>query len=159
MALIETDDGRTWTCRFCETKVPVGEVQCPTCQQTIYDSFGGRRPEVELDPMEALRKSALPGGGHFALKQGITAVTILALTVISLAMGIYLIVVGVTTFGALLTFVGLTVWMLAAHDAFRMASGHTDEIFLKPRVLSFAMGAWFIVVILAVRSAQQAISS
>ena len=152
------NETKTWSCRFCETRVPVGQVQCPTCQQTIYDSFGGQPPEVDLDPVEALRRSMLPGGGHFALQQGITATTILALTVISIGMGLYLLISGVFAYGALLIVIGLTLWLLAAHDAFRMASGHPEEVLLRPRVLSIIMGAWFIIVIGAVRSAQQVIN-
>lgn len=86
------------------------------------------------------------------------ATTILIITLISLGMGVYLLVQGAVGFGATLTFIGLTVWMLAAHDAFRMASGHKDEIFLRPRVLSVVMGIWFLVVVAAARAARQVIS-
>jgi hypothetical protein len=160
LALLDDHDHRdkTWTCRFCDTKVPVGEVQCPACQQSIYDSFGARAPAVELDPTDALRRSILPGGGHFALNQSITGATILIITLISVAMGVYLLLSGLVAFGAALTFIGLTLWMLAAHDAFRAASGHGDEIFLRPRVLSVVMGVWFLVVIAAARAAQQVLN-
>ena len=58
----------------------------------------------------------------------------------------YLLSTGLVTYGSLLTFIGLTIWMLAAHDAFRIASGHGDEIFLRPRALSIVMGIWFMIV-------------
>ena len=160
LALLEVGDDstdKTWTCRFCETRVPVGQVQCPACQQTIYDSFGGRPPAVEVDPMDALRRSALPGGGHFLLQQSLIGGAILVLTIISVAMGIYLLVAGVTGAGAALTFMGMTLWMLAAHDAFRIASGHGDEIFLRPRVISVVAVVWFVLVIWAAVQAQRVI--
>ena len=101
LALLESgDEPKTWTCRFCDTRVPVGLVHCTTCQQSIYDSFGGQTPEVELDPMDALRRSLLPGGGHYALKQGLTATTILIITFISLGMGLYLLISGEVAYGA-----------------------------------------------------------
>ncbi len=156
LALLEDDAGpQTWRCRFCDTDVPVGQVQCPVCQQSIYDSFGGKPETVEVDPTDALRRSILPGGGHFVLQQGLLAATILALTVISLGMGVYLLVIGVTVLGAFLTFIGLTIWMLAAHDAYRIASGQADDIFLRPRVLSVIAGVWFILVIAAAVQAQR----
>ena len=159
LALLESgDEAKTWTCRFCDTQVPVGLVQCTTCQQSIYDSFGGQTPEIELDPIYALRRSLLPGGGHYALKQGLTATTILIITFISFGMGLYLLISGEVAYGGMLTFVGMTMWMLAAHDAFRMASGHGDDIFLRPRVLSIVMGVWFVLIVAAARSAQQVLS-
>ncbi len=159
LALIEDDEApdQTWTCRFCETVVPVEEVECPVCQQTIYDSFGQKPPSVELDPQTALRRSILPGGGHFALKQSIIASTILALTAISIGMGVYFLAKGVIRFGAALTFIGMTIWMLAAHDAYRVASGTPDEIFLRPRTLSIVTGVWFVIIVAAVVSAQPVI--
>jgi ribosomal protein L40E len=103
----EEEDTKLWTCRFCDTKNPVGSDYCTACQQPIYHSFGGQPAAVEVEPMDALRRSAVPGGGLILLKQGILGGTILALTVISLIAGVYLLRLGVVAYGAALVFVGL----------------------------------------------------
>ena len=151
----EGNGSKTWTCSFCDTKVPVGLDHCTACQRPIFDSFGGRPPTVDVDPGEALRRSLLPGGGHILLNQAVLGVTIMVLTIISLGMGIYLLRSGAVPFGAGLVFVGLTLWMLAAHDAFRIASGHADEVFLRPRVVSIVAGVWFLLIIAAAVQTQR----
>ena len=151
----EGSTDETWTCRFCEAEVSMDQIDCPVCGHTIYESFGGSAPTIDVEPMEALRRSALPGGGHFLVDEGLIGGLIMALTAISLAMGIYLSIIGVVAFGVALIFTALVLWALAAHDAFRIASGAADQIFLRPRVLSVVAGLWFILVVAAAVGAQR----
>lgn len=142
---------------FCDTVVPVETTECPVCHQSIYDSFGGREPAETVDPRTALTWSAIPGGGHVKVGQALLGVTIGFLSVISLVFGVVLVVSRRVPWGAAQIFMGIVLWGVAAHDAYRFAEGDTGQVLLRPRVLSVVAGIWFIILIAAAVSAQSAI--
>jgi hypothetical protein len=139
---------------FCDTVVPVEQAECPACHQSIFDSFGGGEAGPGVDPKEALRWSAIPGGGHFKAGQGLLGLTIGLLSLVSLVFGIVLVFSRRVPWGAAQIFIGVLLWAIAANDAYRYAQGDTDQVLLRPRVLSIVAGLWFIILVAAAISAQ-----
>ncbi len=152
-----TPSGATWTCKFCDTVVPVEETECPACHQSVYDSFGGGDDRIKVEPKVALSWSAIPGGGHFKVGQGVLGLTIGILSVVSLVFGTVLVISRRIPWGAAQLFIGILLWGIAAHDAYRYAEGDTGQVMLRPRILSMVAGLWFVILIAAAISAQGAI--
>jgi len=141
---------------FCDTAVPVEQSECPVCHQSIYDSFGGGK-QAGVDPNVVLRWSAIPGGGHFKVGQGLLGFTIGLLSLVSLVFGVVLVMSRRVPWGAAQIFIGILLWAIAANDAFRFAQGNTSQVMLRPRILSVVAGVWFIILVAAAISAQGAI--
>lgn len=149
---------QTWTCAFCDTAVVIGETECPVCHQTIYDSFGARDgATLDVSTTDALRWSAVPGGGHVRVGQAILGVAIGVLVVISFVAGFLLVTGGRSAFGVVLVFAGVATWVTSAHDAYRFAQGSVDETLLRPRVVSIIGGVVFMIIVAAAVSARSAI--
>lgn len=133
------------------------QTECPACHQSIYDSFGGAESEPDVDPKAALTWSAIPGGGHFKVGQGMLGFTIGLLSLVSLVFGIVLVISQRVPWGTAQIFIGILLWAIAANDAYRYAQGDTEQVLLRPRVLSIVAGLWFVILIAAAVSAQGAI--
>jgi len=153
------DQRKTWRCRFCDTRVEVEEVSCPVCQQSVYDSFG-RDTETgpKVDPAVALKWSLIPGGGHGKVGQGVLGVAIGLGVLISVGFGLVMVRSGRISYGAALTFIGLGTWLASAHDVLRITRNETDEVLLRPRIISVITGVMFMIVIGAAVSAQPVIN-
>ncbi len=153
------DDRRTWQCRFCETRVALTETECPACQQSIYDTFGGSEAgPPPIDQAAALRWAAAPGAAHIRLGQGILGVSIGLAILISAGFGMLVMTSGKVAHGSLLVFIALTTWLASIHDVFRITRNEPDEVLLRPRVISVLAGVVFMVIVAASVSAQSVIS-
>lgn len=127
------------------------------CHQSVYDSFGGGEDGINVEPKLALSWALIPGGGHFKVGQGILGLTIGILSLVSLVFGTVLVISRRVPWGAGQLFIGILLWGIAAHDAYRYAEGDTGQVMLRPRILSIVAGLWFVILIAAAVSAQGAI--
>ena len=154
-----SDSRQVWQCRFCDTQVSVEETTCPVCQQSIYDSFG-RETDTgpSVAPDVALRWSALPGAGHFRVGQGVLGSAIALVITIGVVFGVTMLTSGRTAHGSGLVFMAVGIWLASVHDVYRISRNETDEILLRPRVISVIAGVIFMVIIAAAVSAQPAIN-
>lgn len=142
---------RRWACKVCDTQNPLEESVCSACGTSIFESFGGAAEETaKADPREAMLRSVLfPGLGHARVGQSLLGVAIGGLTVMALIFGLSLVLSGETTYGAVVLLIAVGVWVVAALDTIRFATGATDSVWLKPRVVTALVGAVTIAVILA----------
>lgn len=146
--------GGTWTCSVCGTTNPLTESSCSACGSSIFEAF---RPhdDRDIDPRRALlRGLLLPGLGHKTAGQTLLGLSIGALVAVSAALGVLLISMGVTSAGLLLVLVGVGVWAIGALDAYRWATGQSDEIVLRPRVLTAIVGAVLLILIIVAVTTQ-----
>jgi hypothetical protein len=142
----------TWVCSVCEVTNPLEVEECPACGTSIFRSFGAEVEEqVRVDPQKALLRSVVfPGLGHAYAKQGLLGSAIGGLVLMSLGFGVGLVATGVGSFGWPLILLTIAVWVAAAFDAFRIASGQAmDSVLLRPRVVTALVGMVMVVVILA----------
>lgn len=141
----------TWVCTVCDTANPLDDQQCSACGTSIFTVFGAEEEEQkEVDPQRALLRSIMfPGLGHAIAGQGLLGSAIGGLTLMALGFGIALAATQAGSFGWPLLLLALGIWVAAAFDAFRIASGGTDIIFLRPRVVTALVGLVMSVVVLA----------
>jgi ribosomal protein L40E len=141
----------SWVCPVCETPNPLEAQECSACGTSIYTAFGATDDEkVQVDPQQALFRSVMfPGLGHAYAKQGLLGSAIGGLTLMALGFGIALVAIGVGTFGWPLVLLALGIWVAAAFDAFRIASGQSGGLLLRPRIITALVGSVMIEVILA----------
>lgn len=141
----------TWVCTVCDTANPLEDQQCSACGTSIFTVFGAEEEEQkEVDPQRALLRSIMfPGLGHAIAGQGLLGSAIGGLTLMALGFGIALAATQAGSFGWPLLLLALGIWVAAAFDAFRIASGGTDIIFLRPRVVTALVGLVMSVVVLA----------
>jgi len=141
-----------WTCSVCENTNPLTESLCSVCGASIFDAFKEPPPEPR-DPRRALiRGLVVPGLGHFYARQALLGVSVAALALIGVVLGIVLIQHGVKLAGLGLVLLGVAVWLTGALDAYRWARQEPDEILLRPRVLTAIMAVVLIVLIAAAMS-------
>ncbi|MGH2702060.1 MAG: hypothetical protein ACRDJ2_09840 [Actinomycetota bacterium] len=127
-------DGITWTCKECDTANPFDAQECSVCGTP----FGAllREPEPERptrDPNAvALISLFFPGAGHGylglwgqAIARAIVSAWVMLVTIVAGVQG----GVGFMTF--LFGAIAFGLWLVAAHDAYREATGATGEVLLK----------------------------
>ncbi len=141
----------TWVCTVCDTANPLEDQQCSACGTSIFTVFGaGEEEQKEVDPQRALLRSIMfPGLGHAIAGQGLLGSAIGGLTLMALGFGIALAATQAGSFGWPLLFLAFGIWVAAAFDAYRIAGGGTDVIFLRPRVVTALVGLVMSVVVLA----------
>ncbi|MFZ0492890.1 MAG: zinc ribbon domain-containing protein [Acidimicrobiia bacterium] len=145
----------SWTCGVCGRVNPLAESTCSTCGSTIFDAFKEAPPEPR-DPGKALiRGLVAPGLGHVFARQPLLGMSVGALTLIGIALGIVLMVHRVMLAGLALALMGGGVWVAGALDAYRWARNEPDEVLLRPRVLTVIMAVMFIVLVAAAVSARR----
>jgi len=147
-------DGGSWTCSVCGRVSPLVESTCSACGATIFDAFREAPPEPR-NPVQALiRGLVAPGLGHVFARQVLLGVSVAALTLIGIVLGVVLMVHGVVLAGVALVLMGVGVWLVGAIDSYRWAENKPDEVVLRPRVLTVIMAVMFIVLIAAAFSAR-----
>jgi ribosomal protein L40E len=139
-----TEEGIKWVCQTCSTLNDLDVFACTVCGATFADQV---RPKVERparDPSKAALFSLFfPGAGHAyvgmwgqAVARGVLSTWVLLVALVgildndvpgSLAMA--------TVFGL----VGLALWVIAAHDAFREATNDTGRVLLRGRRFLFVV--------------------
>lgn len=141
----------TWVCTVCDTANPLEDQQCSACGTSIFTVFGAENGEQKkADPQRALLRSIMfPGLGHAIAGQGLLGSAIGGLTLMALGFGIALAATRAGSFGWPLLLLALGIWVAAGFDAFRIAGGGTDVIFLRPRVVTALVGLVMSVVVLA----------
>jgi len=140
-----------WVCTVCDTANPLEDQQCSACGTSIFTVFGAEDEEkTEVDPQRALLRSIMfPGLGHAIAGQGLLGSAIGGLALMALGFGIALAATQAGSFGWPLLLLALGIWVAAAFDAFRIASGEADVVFLRPRVVTALVGLVMSVVVLA----------
>lgn len=143
-------DARTWTCRVCDNANPVEASTCSACQTSIFDVFGAGEADTAITPRAAAAWSLLvPGWGHARAGQGLLGAAIGGVFVLSAVFGAALWQSGLSGFGVALVLTALGLYLLAALDAFRWASGQSEETLLRPVVVKTVTAVVVVVVIAA----------
>ncbi len=143
-------DARTWTCRVCDTANPVEASACSACHTSIFDVFGGGDAQAVITPGAAVAWSLLvPGWGHARAGQGLLGAAIGGVVVLSAVFGAALWQTGMSGFGIALVLAAVGVYLVAALDAFRWASGQAEETLLRPAVVKTVTAVVLVVVIVA----------
>jgi ribosomal protein L40E len=144
--------GAKWICPTCDTSNPVELSACAACGTSIFAAY--TTPE-QADPKQALVRGLLvPGLGHHAARQGLLGAAIGLLVVVTILFGVMLISTGARGPGWGLVLFGVAVWLVGALDAFRIARDETEDVLLRPRVVSVLAGIVVLVLIGVSISAQ-----
>lgn len=155
--------GTTWACRMCETPNPLAADICEVCGSSFADTMRPPGPQVTGDPNQAALYSLFwPGAGHAYLGQwgqavarGIMSAWVLVVTAFLLfgAAGGGIVKVFALFFGLAAT----ALWLVAAHDAHREASGQHSMVILQGRrylyVTGTLMGLLFLMLVAAATAA------
>jgi hypothetical protein len=143
-----------WTCTVCGSVNPLTESDCSVCGSSIFEAFKPEPPEPVDARTAMLRSLFLPGLGHAFARQPLLGVSVGALVLVSLALGVVLLVLGVMLAGVALVLIGLGAWGVGVVDAYHWARGETDQVVLRPRVLTVVV-AVVLMVLIAVAVATQ----
>lgn len=127
-------DGITWTCKECDTANPFDSQDCSVCGTP----FGAllRDPERERptrDPNTvALISLFFPGAGHGylglwgqAISRGIVSAWVMLVAIVAGVQG------GIGLMSLMFGAIAFVLWLVAANDAYREATGASGEILLK----------------------------
>lgn len=155
-----TNEGIVWTCTRCDTENPIDEPECSVCGTLLSELMLPQGPERPArDPGTAAMLSLfLPGAGHAYIGewgQGIAraimqAFVVLVAVLTAIQAGVNWVVL---IFGA----AALALWMVAAHDAYREASGEPRSALLYGRRFMWVvMGLLMLLMLAVVLSAFQA---
>ncbi len=150
---VPDSEGPSWTCRTCDTSNPLVVDRCSVCGKSIYDNYGGDatvRPQIATG--KATRWALIPGFGHAKTGNGVHGLTIGLLVAFTLAAGIAFLVSGESVVGGVLVLAALVLWAVSVVDAGQLAQGNTEQILLKPRVLTVAAGIIVTICIVVVMS-------
>ena len=143
-AFTVTEDGVRWECRKCGTDNPIELDACAVCGASFSDAI---RPQDEpgrprRDPNAvALVSLFWSGAGHAYLGLWGQAV---ARGVIGLWLAAVVVFVGVqrgpaTALPLLFGVIAFALWLIAAHDAYREATGASSAVILKPRYFLYVV--------------------
>lgn len=140
-----------WVCTACDRSNPLEAQECSACGTSIFAAFGAADEEkLEVDPQRALLRSVIfPGLGHALAGQGLLGAAIGGVTLMALGFGITLAATQVGSYGWPLILLAGGIWVAAALDSFRIASGAEDALLLRPRVVTALVGLVVVVVIMA----------
>lgn len=127
-------EGITWACKWCEARNSLVEQRCSVCGASFGEILKEEKLQVARDPgTVALISLFLPGAGHAYMGQWGQAV---ARAVISLWAVLVCLFAGVQGGRGMLLaivfgFIAFALWVIAAHDAFREASGSPTLALIK----------------------------
>lgn len=127
-------EGITWACKWCEAKNPLAEQRCSVCGAGFGEILKEEKLQVARDPgTVALLSLFFPGAGHAYMGQWGQAVARAVLSLWALLVCFFAGVQGGK--GMLLAVVfgiiAFALWVIAAHDAFRDASGSPALTLIK----------------------------
>ncbi len=154
-AFTVSDEGVTWRCPNCDSDNAIEDMACRVCGTPFAAAVGAEETKarrVESDPNTvALASLFFPGAGHayMGLWGQAVARAILSLWAIGLtfAMG----VAGSTVFAGLVGMIAFGLWAVAAHDAYRIATGDEGAILLNTTARYLGVvGALLILPIMAI---------
>jgi hypothetical protein len=127
-------EGITWACKWCETRNPLAEQTCSVCGAGFGEILKEEKQQVARDPgTVALVSLFLPGAGHAYLGQWGQAVARAVISLWALLVCFFAGVQGgrgmllAVVFGV----IAFSLWVIAAHDAFREASGSPALALIK----------------------------
>jgi len=128
----------TWTCRLCENPNPLSANTCEVCGSTFADTMRPASPRASGDPNQAALYSLFwPGAGHAHIGQWGQAVARAIMSAWVLLVTAFLLFGasggGSKIFAAVFGLVATALWLAAAHDAFREASGQPSLVILQGR--------------------------
>lgn len=133
-AITVGSDGITWTCKGCDTANPFDSQNCSVCGTPFGDLLRDPPPERPArDPNTvALISLFFPGAGHGylglwgqAVSRGILSVWVMLVAVVAGVQG------GIGLMSVLFGAIAFVLWLVAAHDAYREATGASAEVLLK----------------------------
>ena len=143
---LEIEGGRAaWTCPACEARNPIEASVCETCGTPFARLFQEEDEGPEMDPQSAAVWSMVfPGLGHWKLGRKADAIARFAMFGWSFGALMVLVVsrIGKGGFGptfplfVLFAFASVTIYVLSAVDAYRIASG--EEPLVNSRTLLWA---------------------
>jgi ribosomal protein L40E len=143
---LEIEGGRAaWTCPACEARNPIEASVCETCGTPFARLFQEEDERPEMDPQSAAVWSMVfPGLGHWKLGRKADAIARFAMFGWSFGALMVLVVsrIGKGGFGptfplfVLFAFASVTIYVLSAVDAYRIASG--EEPLINSRTLLWA---------------------
>jgi TM2 domain-containing membrane protein YozV/ribosomal protein L40E len=143
--LSSSESAVTWTCRMCETPNPLTADTCAVCGSTFSDTMRPPESQVTGDPNQAALYSLFfPGAGHAYLGQWGQAVARAIMSAWVLLVTVFLLF-GASggsnkVFAAVFALVATALWLTAAHDAFREASGQQSLVILQGRRYLYVTG-------------------
>jgi ribosomal protein L40E/TM2 domain-containing membrane protein YozV len=143
--LSSSESAATWTCRMCETPNPLSADTCAVCGSTFSDTMRPPEPQVVGDPNQAALYSLFfPGAGHAYIGQWGQAVARAIMSAWVLLVTAFLLF-GASggsnkVFAAVFALVATALWLAAAHDAFREASGQQSLVILQGRRYLYVTG-------------------
>jgi hypothetical protein len=137
-SLQATDGAVTWTCRLCETLNSLSADSCEVCGSSFADTMRPVSPRVTGDPNQAALYSLFwPGAGHAYLGQWGQALARAIMSAWVLFVTAFLLFGssggGSKIFAVVFGFVATGLWLTAAHDAYREASGQRTLVILQGR--------------------------
>ncbi|MGH2752065.1 MAG: hypothetical protein ACRDK3_14515, partial [Actinomycetota bacterium] len=127
-------DGITWTCKQCESPNSFDTEVCPVCGTSFADLLRPPAPErTTRDPNKvALISLFWPGAGHGYLGQwgqavarSVVSLWVLLVTITAAAQD------GIGAMSLVFGTIAFALWVVAAHDAYREASGDGGRVILK----------------------------
>ncbi|MDQ3659815.1 MAG: hypothetical protein M3454_01890 [Actinomycetota bacterium] len=127
-------EGITWACKWCEAKNPLVAQSCSVCGADFGEILKEEKVQVARDPgVVALMSLFLPGAGHAYMGQWGQAVARAVISIWALLVCFFAGVQGgkgmllAVIFGV----IAFALWVIAAHDAFREASGSPSQTLIK----------------------------
>jgi ribosomal protein L40E len=141
-----TGDPVTWTCRLCETPNPLAANVCEVCGSSFADTMRPQATVVTGDPNQAALYSLFwPGAGHAYLGQWGQALAraIMSAWVILVTAFLLLGAGGGASkiFAFVFALAATALWLGAAHDAHREASGQQSLVILQGRRYLYVTGS------------------
>jgi hypothetical protein len=133
-----TEEGIKWVCQTCSTPNDLDVFACTVCGATFADQVRPRTERPVRDPSKAALFSLFfPGAGHAyvgmwgqAVARGVLSTWILLVALVGLLDND---VPGSLAMATVFGLVGLALWVIAAHDAFREATNDTARVLLRGR--------------------------
>lgn len=137
-----TEEGILWTCSACEAENPLMEPACRVCGTAFAETMKPPpKRNTGRDPgTVALVSLFFPGAGHAYLGLWPQAV---ARAVVSIWVGLMasFFAVGAKggsmAFGVMFAMIAFSLWIVAAHDAYREASDEPKQVLLHGRRFTF----------------------
>lgn len=148
-----------WRCLLCETENPMDREFCSGCDAPLASTL--RPPESkrpQRDPnMTALISLFMPGAGHAYLGMWGQAVARAVISIWVVFTALVGAIQGSPMLGVVFGVAAVGLWAVAAHDAYREASGMSDAVLLKGRIFLYVvLGLLVLLMVMLFAGAMQA---
>jgi hypothetical protein len=136
-------EGITWACARCGTVNPLESNHCSVCGATFAEVVRPPSKQLERDPNTTLMISLFfPGAGHAylnlwpeAVARGLISVWAIGVTIVA-ALGH---TGAATVLAVLFGLAAFALWVVDAHDAFRVARHEDRQVILKGRMYLYVV--------------------